>query len=211
LADLRQTLNRHSFLERSDGVKRKLYFDAVTRRTDAKTARVSKHPVENGFIISDHVLVENTKLSVEGIISNANNSILNRAVGIISDQESARQFLNEVFNARKVVTLVTPEQAYDNLIITSLQFTKDKPTKQEIKFSLRLEEIRTVVSRTALVPSETVDKSVLEAVQNENKSGKASTSSISDVGNTTALQRFVTPAREALQVERFLDNLLGSF
>lgn len=205
MADLRQTLNRHSFLERSDGVK--LYFDAVTRRTDAKTSRVSNHPVENGFIISDHVLVENTKLSVEGIISNANNSLLNRAVGIISDQESARQFLNEVFNARKVVTLVTPEEIYDNLIITSLQFTKDKPTRQEINFSLRLEEIRTVVSKTALVSAKTVDESILEAIQNENKSGKVTTSTVT--GDVTALKRAATTLREGLQVERFLDNLLG--
>ena len=207
MADLRQTLNRHSFLERSDGVKRKLYFDAVTRRTDAKTSRVSNHPVENGFIISDHVLVENTKLSVEGIISNANNSLLNRAVGIISDQESARQFLNEVFNARKVVTLVTPEEIYDNLIITSLQFTKDKPTRQEINFSLRLEQIRTVVSKTALVSAKTVDESILEAIQNENKSGKVTTSTVT--GDVTALKRAATTLREGLQVERFLDNLLG--
>lgn len=205
MADLRQTLNRHSFLERSDGVK--LYFDAVTRRTDAKTARISKHPVENGFIISDHVLVENTKISVDGIISNANNSLLNRAIGIISDQESARSFLNEAFNARKVVTLVTPEEVYDNVIITSVQFTKDKPTRQEIKFSLRLEEVRTVVSRTALIPAETVDASVLEAVQNENKGGKAATSTVT--GDVTALQRAATTLREGLDFQRFFDNLLG--
>lgn len=192
--DLRQT-GSNSFIERSDG--QKLYFDAVTRRVESNTAKVSSHPVESGFVISDHVSLSNKKLSVEGIISDANNSLLNIAIQNISDQSAARDFLKEVFEARKVITLTTPEAEHENMIITSLNFNKDKPTRSEVSFSLRLEQIRTVTSRTALVADEDVSEDIQNAIQTENKSGTANLDSVSDEDGT-ALQQAAASIRELI-------------
>jgi len=194
--DLRQK-GSSSYVERADG--QKLYFDAVTRRSENNSAKVSTHPVETGFVISDHVSISNKKLSVEGVISDANNSLLNIAIQNTSDSSAARDFLKELFEVRKVVTLVTPEAEHTNMIITNLTFNRDKATRKELSFSMRLEEIRTVTSSTALVAEEDIDKDVKNAIQNENKDGTANLKTASE-DEGTALQKTAASIRKLINL-----------
>lgn len=173
MVDFRK-IYRQTYLEREDGFK--VYFDAVMKRTENNSAKVTRHSVESGFKISDNRAIENLKLSLDCVISDANNSILNKFVNVTSDSASAKRYLKEIFNDRKLVSIVTHDESFDSLVITSLDFNKDSPTRGELKFSLRLEEIRVVSSRTALVPAASVDKSVKNAIQGENQDSKAKTS-----------------------------------
>jgi len=45
--------------------------DATVRESHSMTAEVPKHPVEEGFEVSDHVQPTDVVLSIEGVISNA--------------------------------------------------------------------------------------------------------------------------------------------
>lgn len=174
-----------------------IQFDAVTRRVETSTARVTKHPVEQGFVISDHVSVENLQLSVEGEISDANNNILDLLTPGGSDHAKVRKDLKEIFNKQENITLITPEQTYpeplktdpdnpeaqveDKLVITSLVFEKSKPTRGHLAFRMRLEVVRIVSSQTSVIPEENVDKEVQKAAQKEVKSGTATTTVKSNV------------------------------
>lgn len=168
----------------SGGIKKLITFDAVTKRTETNTAKVSKHPVEQGFVITDNVVIDNLRLSVEGVISSANNSILDEAVdrlpasvsslipssvssflGIgISDPDQARLDMRAAFNARTSVILVTSEQTYPitiddgefRLVITALAFDKRAPTKGLLSFKMKLEQIRIVKSETGGLAKEAV-------------------------------------------------------
>jgi len=153
-------------------------FDAVTRRSEDNTATVTKHPVESGFSVSDHVRLNNLQLSVEGQISEANNSLLNRVLDNVSDITVARSNLKSLFNTRKPVILITPEETYEDMIITSLVFEKSNPTRGLLTFRLRLEQIRTSSSKTALVSAQNVSSDVSKAIQKENTEGTVGTNSV---------------------------------
>ncbi|MCK9776378.1 phage baseplate protein [Pseudomonas syringae] len=52
-----------------------LYFDAITRITETYTSAISKHPLSNGSLITDHTTRENPRYSISGVLSDADFNI----------------------------------------------------------------------------------------------------------------------------------------
>ena len=52
-----------------------IYFDAITNLTETYTGSVTKHPMSNGSLITDHTIIENPKFTVSGILSDADFNI----------------------------------------------------------------------------------------------------------------------------------------
>lgn len=48
-----------------------LWFDAILSFTKNYTAQVTKHPIERGGVVSDHVTLDNISFQLSGVISNA--------------------------------------------------------------------------------------------------------------------------------------------
>lgn len=85
-----------------------LYFDAITNVTETYTSQISKHPLANGALISDHTTRDNKKFSLKAVLSDADFN-LNRptdyytnlnTVGLVQGQVSyptgqSKQFVND--------------------------------------------------------------------------------------------------------------------
>ncbi len=168
-------------------------FDAVTKRSETNTATVTEHPVEKGFVISDHVTVDNVKIVVEGIISAANNS--GEEGSRVSDPVGSRLDMKEAFNNREEVKLLTSEESYPakghKLIITSLVFEKTSPTKGFLGFVMNLEQIVVVSTGTTTLDVEEVNKEILEEAKRTEELG---TKNVERTGS---------------QAEQFYDSLTG--
>lgn len=52
-----------------------IYFDAITRITETYSSAISKHPLSNGGLITDHTTRENPKYSISGVLSDADFNI----------------------------------------------------------------------------------------------------------------------------------------
>ena len=48
-----------------------LYFDAITNVEETYTATVTKHPIASGAFISDHTIIDNSKFTLRGVLSDA--------------------------------------------------------------------------------------------------------------------------------------------
>lgn len=177
--------SKRTFIQRANGTL--VHFDAVIRKTETTTAKVSKHPVEDGFNITDHVSLENVKVSLDGTVSSANNSLLNTALGQTSDPVRTRVTLNAITQTKEVVALFTPEIIYSNLVITSLVFTKKDPIRDVINFSIRFEGIRRVKSKTSIVPAEDVSEEAQKAIEQETKSSAVTAEKLDDASPLSKL------------------------
>jgi hypothetical protein len=52
-----------------------IYFDAITRITEQYSSAISKHPLSNGSLITDHTTRENPRYSISGVLSDADFNI----------------------------------------------------------------------------------------------------------------------------------------
>jgi hypothetical protein len=132
-------------------------FDAVVRETYTSTAIVTRHPVEQGADITDHVREEPDGLSLEGVISNtptATNLLGGGTPQVPSPTraESAYGALFALKEAREPVTVYTSKNDYEDMVITSLERTRDAPTGDSVIVSMKFEKIRVVESREVDAP-----------------------------------------------------------
>lgn len=108
-------------------------------------SKVTQYPVEQNSDISDHVINQNSKFSVSAIFSNATESILNsESVVTERDQDECLRILNELRTNKNIISLSTPIDIYDNLIITNISVPKNSSVGRSIQVDIEFEQIRVV-------------------------------------------------------------------
>lgn len=127
-------------------------FDAALSETHVGNAEVTKHPVEVGADISDHVRRQPEQLTINGIVSNT------PLVFFASLQESPRRAeeaygkLKELKDNGTVISVVTSLREYANMVITGFTVTRDAQNGQVLNCTLDLVEVLTAEVQTAEVP-----------------------------------------------------------
>lgn len=135
--------------------------DCTTQITPMMDNKLTKHPVEAGSNITDHVVIENNRFSIEGVITNAPVFVAQK--NILGETGKRTQIaydaLEELRNSRSTFTLVTEFKSYPNCVITSLTMEKDG-TFDALKVKVDIEQIRVVRTEFVLfVAPEKVDDS----------------------------------------------------
>lgn len=101
------------------------------------SSRVTHYPVENGTIVSDHIINEPDVVVLSGIVSDTPLNILssfNRSV-------DAFNRLVEIHRRREVITVVTGIKVYPNMAITMLDVPRTIKTGQSLTFNIELQSI----------------------------------------------------------------------
>lgn len=145
------TLTNLIFGTRSDVAAKigRFEMDVTIDEFHEKSARVTENPIEDGSLINDHVILEPERVSINGFITDAP---LVPIVGLIDSitgggykrVTDAFAKLEDLFNAREPVTLVTGYKTYFDMIIVSLSI----PRTREIgmRFSVELKKLKKVSS-----------------------------------------------------------------
>lgn len=126
--------------------KEVIFFDAITNLTETYSGSVTKHPLSNGSLITDHTIIENPRFTVSCVLSDADfnisRPILSGGVGGAPDQRlldnpytpgvfsydsnayKQKQYQN---NTETVYPVTITEKATINKILPEViaQFTKD--------------------------------------------------------------------------------------
>jgi hypothetical protein len=189
---------------RADGTLAAIELDATVREQHGSSTVVSKHPVEAGADVTDHVRPEQDTLTLEAVISNQplstpathmggavgavapinlpmhevsaltrrrdvggakNNAGLERPAGPPKTTANVMQWSASFDHARlvydelrglslrgDVVSVLTPLREYDNLVLTSVEVTREASTGDSLPVSLSFTRIRRVSVQTVDVP-----------------------------------------------------------
>ena len=114
-----------------------IFLDATISEEHIYNSRVTNYPVEDGRIISDHVINEPETLQITGIVSDTPLSILapfNRSV-------DAFNRLVRLHTNRERITVVTGIKVYTNMIMTALQVPRNMQTGQSLTFIIDLQKV----------------------------------------------------------------------
>ena len=146
-----------------------LALDCTVTETHTATSTVTKHPVESGSNITDHIRPEPVQLSITGIVSDTPIGAreVQRAIEIggvsvqIKQQETptsptgfgraAWSKLDAMRLAAKPVTVLTRDKKYESMAIVSLTVPKEAKTGGALYFTAQFEQVRIVFNRSTKI------------------------------------------------------------
>lgn len=123
-----------------------IVFDAVTDTGIRRQADITSYPVETGAEVSDHVQIKNNTFKLSGIITETPIRLekdLLYSAGVNGTRISqAIQYLDQIFDGRQPITLVTEHKVYENVILSGISY--DYKSEFAMQFDLEFEQIRLV-------------------------------------------------------------------
>lgn len=121
-------------------------FDAVPSVGIKRQAEVTSYPVESGAEVSDHVQIKNNTFTMSGMITETPVRLMRDmlySAGINGIRVSqAINYLDQIFEARQPIILVTEHKVYENVILKG--FSYDYQSEYAMTFELEFEQIRLV-------------------------------------------------------------------
>lgn len=140
-------------------------------------AEVTETPLENGSIVSDHVITAPIRATL-------NFEMTNGSFGLLSATQAQDVFetLSEIVENRELVTLTTEHAIYDNMIIKSFTPLHRAPYKGALQIAVTLQQINFVTLETTSVQANgTTSGNLNTALSSTVDNGKASATYTSEV------------------------------
>lgn len=114
-----------------------VFLDATLTEDHIYNSRVTSYPVEDGRIISDHIINEPEILQITGVVTDTPLSIFssfNRSI-------DAFNRLVRVHTQRERITVVTGIKVYTDMVMTSFQVPRNVQTGQSLTFVIELQKV----------------------------------------------------------------------
>lgn len=154
-----------------------LTFDSTPSTGIRRQADVTSYPVESGANVSDHVQIRNNTFKLSGMITEtpirAVRDLL-YSTGVNGTRISqAITYLDQIFDARQPIILITEHKVYENVILTGISY--DYKSEHAMQFDLEFEQVRLVsYAETNVIATKTQgNKNVGGTVKQKGPSSKA--------------------------------------
>lgn len=130
-----------------------LEFDALMDEDRSLEATVPEYTVEEGYTISDSIILGAEKLSMTLFVTNTPVTWAKRHGTKSSRVANVISKLEKMYFARTPVTIVTSEKTYSNMAIESLNFKKSLDTGYSREIPISFKKIRTTKASTTTIPA----------------------------------------------------------
>lgn len=152
-----------------------LELDALLTESTSLSSQITEYPVEDGTVISDHIMQESERLSLSGVITGAG-TLFNIGLGKYK-LIAAKETLRELHAKRELVTIVTGLDVYTDFAIESIEIERNNEDGERLNISAEFRKINKVTLRTEEMPPEKANDAIKgKAGQTKAKAGKAQTS-----------------------------------
>lgn len=149
-------------------------FDALIDEQKTFSATIPSYPVEDGFPISDTIILDPISISMTLYVSNTPVTWLKRH-GSSSDR--VQKICDEIENMwleKQLVKIVTNDTVYTDMGLTSISIKKSKEIGYAREISLQAQKVYQTKRKTVTVPSY-----ILKSGETQASAGSASTSTTS--------------------------------
>lgn len=119
--------------------------DLTLEETHERTSEVSQNPLESGSFVSDHVVLNPERVVIQGFQTDTPAAVLALFRG--GRTQDAFEKLDQAWNAREPLTLVSGRKTYEDMVITRLSLPRARP--KSMTFTIELQKIRIVEAQTA--------------------------------------------------------------
>jgi hypothetical protein len=125
-------------------------FDALIEETRSLEADVPAYPVEEGFEVSDSIILKPMTLSMTLYITNT--PVTWKSKASPSHVQDVIKQLEDLYFTKEPVTVSTSDNTYENMAVTSIELTKTKETGSSREIPIELQEIRVTESKKTTIP-----------------------------------------------------------
>lgn len=163
-----------------------LTIEATLSEQHNMSATVSKFPVEGGSIVSDHIVNDPEKVTLEGFISNTpmGNDPNNYA-------QDAFDLLKKMWEARELLDIVTQYKVYTDMAITDISVPLNNKTGQAIQFTVDLIKIKKVNATAVTVYTETLSAPIADQASSSLNLGPKTVTPASDTYKALAVAKLL--------------------
>lgn len=157
--------------------------DASVRELHRASAKATRHPVEaeegSPSTVSDHVMVEPLSVQIDGVVTNTPVTIGGGLFSLGQDpvQDAYGQMLYDLVNGQ-LVTIVTSLNTYEDMLLESVDVTRDASKGNALHFSATATQVvrvsTTEVALSAQKPVGSSTKTVGKATPAAAESPKSS-------------------------------------
>ena len=155
-------------------------FDALIDETKTLSATVPTYPVEDGFPVSDTIILNPLSISMTLYVSNTPVTWLYRHGTSVTRVQEICDCMETLWMEKKPVKIVTSDAIYTDMGITNLSIKKSRETGCAREISLTAQKIRTTARKTVNIPS-----CLLKSGETQASAGTASTSKTSSSAKRT--------------------------
>lgn len=181
---------RVTIVDASVDPARVLTLDASVNETHTKTAQITRHPIEDGGDVVDHINPDPDTVEIVGVVSDDPIVILpalNRRPSITGGNPESRatdayKYSVDLRDSRRVVRVLTTLEQYSDMALESFTTTRDKDTGRVLQATWRFVKIQFAVTDTVKAPKTTPER------QPQQNKGKQSTTPATPEQSSSASQ-----------------------
>lgn len=150
-------------------------FDALVDETKTLSSTVPAYPVENGFPVSDTIILDPISISMTLYVSNTPVTWLYRHGSSTDRVNKICELIEQKWLEKELAKIVTSDTIYTDMGITSISIKKSKEIGYAREISISAQKIRITSRETTEVPDY-----ILKSGKTKSNSGTASTSNASE-------------------------------
>lgn len=176
-------------------------FDVLMNESIERSAEVPQYPVEDGYKVSDAILISPLTISITALISNMPVTWKNKFKGQSHRTKTEVNKLIKLYEKKTPVSYYNRQKRYKNMAITSLSVPKTEEMTECVEISLTLQEIK--VTKPKVVD---IDASYMRSGTTGTYAGTAATTT-TDENDSTEKSSVLYGLGSA--VKNGISNLLG--
>lgn len=127
-------------------------FDALIDQQKTLSATIPAYPVEEGFPVSDTIILDPLALQMTLYVTNTPVTWLKRHGASRSRVNEVSNKIEDMWMDRKLVKIVTPDAIYTNMGITSITIKKSAELGYSREVSVTAQKVRKTKKKTVKVP-----------------------------------------------------------
>lgn len=157
-----------------------LRLDVSLSETHTANAEVTDNPVEDGTLVSDHIILKPKSLAIEGLVTETPIRFLSGIRDALSDSgvprvQTADQKMNELLETREPFDVVTGLKKYSDMVLTSYVVNRQPARGLELRFSATLRRIQFANVIVVEIPKEVLSAATQNTAASTAKKGKKAT------------------------------------
>ena len=138
-----------------------IYVDAVRRQIPSEPMKVTKHPIEDGTIVSEHIAEEDNTLVLECTFTDDVYAVTTGGATNVTTATSAddkRKAIYKLKRDRSIFNIETMKDHYSNMALVDIEEDITPQNVLAFRCTLYFEQVKTATTKTAAVSLERIKK-----------------------------------------------------
>ncbi len=179
-------------------------FDVLMNESIERSAEVPQYPVEDGYKVSDSILISPLTISITALISNMPVTWKNKFKGQPHRTKTEINKLIKLYEQKTLVSYYNRQKRYKNMAITSLTVPKTEDMTECAEISLTLQEVK--VTKPKVVD---IDASYMRSGATGTYAGTASTTTSDENSKEDSVEKCSILYGIGSSVKSGISDLLG--